>query len=457
MAVFCRPGEAVTAFRRPPGESAMIGRRNMLKVLAVVALLLLPNAASQAQDAAAELPTEPILRIETGKHGGLIRRIDTDAANRFAVTASYDKTVRVWSLPEGRLMRVLRLPIDQGDMGKAYAVAISPDGATVAVGGWTAPSGLNTNIFLFDRTSGELKQRLRDLPNVIERLVYSPDGRRLAASVWGPNGIRVFDVANSYQPLPSDTQYSDSSYSAAFDHSGRLVTASYDGFVRLYAADRYQTPIARFEAPGQHPYSAAFSPDGTRVAFGYHDDVVVLSGTDLKELFKPKTAGIPNVGLDARLFAVGWSEDGRYLYAGGYWRKQGVFQVRRWSDGGHGAFVDIPSAPQTIMQILGLKKNGAMLFASSNSFGVIQADARAVTLQGLGVLDLSAGGGKTLRISANGETVQVDSRDPLHTYRFALSRRQIDVDPLTDPSLQAPTIEAAGLSVTNWAESTAPR
>src|SRR6202035_748576 len=94
---------------------------------------------AQAEDGSPELPTEPMLRIETGKHGALISRIERDAANRFAVTASSEKTVRVWSLPDGRLMRVLRLPSDQGNIGKAYAVAISPDGTTVAAGGWTAP------------------------------------------------------------------------------------------------------------------------------------------------------------------------------------------------------------------------------------------------------------------------------------------------------------------------------
>jgi WD40 repeat protein len=139
---------------------------------------------AQAEDVSPEPSTEPILRIETGKHGAVIKRIDTDEKNLFAVTASDDKTVRVWSLPQGRPMRVLRLPIDEGNIGKAYAVAISPDATIIAVGGFTAPEGHTENIFLFDRASGELKQRLSDLPNVVNHLTFSPDGRRLAHP-WG--------------------------------------------------------------------------------------------------------------------------------------------------------------------------------------------------------------------------------------------------------------------------------
>jgi hypothetical protein len=250
----------------------MTDRLDMLKVLAVLALLLLPNAASQAQDAASELPTEPILRIETGKHGASIKRIDTDAANRFAVTASDDKTVRIWALPEGRLMRVLRLPIDQGNLGKAFAVAISPDGTTVAVGGWTGTAG-HHNIFLFDRASGELKQSLRDLPNVVLHLAYSPDGRRLAASFGRSNGIRVFDARNDYRPLPSDTQYGSDSYLAAFDPTGRLVTTSWDVRLRFAAQlhrllqSRART-VVRSAINGSQPGNASEAGVGDRKKAG---------------------------------------------------------------------------------------------------------------------------------------------------------------------------------------------
>jgi hypothetical protein len=61
--------------------------------------------------------------------------MDVDAAERFLVTGSSDKTARVWDLATGRQLAVLRPPIGVGNDGMVYAVAISPDARTVAVGG----------------------------------------------------------------------------------------------------------------------------------------------------------------------------------------------------------------------------------------------------------------------------------------------------------------------------------
>src|SRR5678816_725784 len=93
---------------------------------------------SQAPTPEDGLLREPILRIETGMHTAAITEIGIDVTNRFLVTASFDKTVRVWELPSGRLLRTVRVPIGEGNDGKLYAVAISPDGGTIAVGGFTA-------------------------------------------------------------------------------------------------------------------------------------------------------------------------------------------------------------------------------------------------------------------------------------------------------------------------------
>src|SRR4030095_12775427 len=102
---------------------------------------------------AAEPTTRPLPRLETGMHTAGIDRIATDAAGRWAVTASEDKTARVWEVASGRQLALLRPPQDVGNEGRLYAVALSPDGAVVAVGGWTGWGwGKKEMIYLFDRS-----------------------------------------------------------------------------------------------------------------------------------------------------------------------------------------------------------------------------------------------------------------------------------------------------------------
>ena len=91
-----------------------------------------------AAAAAVQVPKseDVFLRIEAGMHTATIRRISLTADGRMLATASNDKTVRLWSLPEGKLIRSLRPPIGPGDDGKVHAVALRPmvDGWRLGVG-----------------------------------------------------------------------------------------------------------------------------------------------------------------------------------------------------------------------------------------------------------------------------------------------------------------------------------
>src|SRR4051812_20819163 len=92
---------------------------------ALVLILLLcaaeTIAADQPPTAAPGLYDRPILVIDPGMHTGPIRRAGADARGRWAVTGSHDKTVRVWSLAYGTLLRTIRLPAGPGNVGKVYA------------------------------------------------------------------------------------------------------------------------------------------------------------------------------------------------------------------------------------------------------------------------------------------------------------------------------------------------
>ena len=285
----------------------MKGNRKLSIVFAFLTLFFI--LFSHRADSA-EPPSDPVLRIESGMHTAAIRRIGTDAENRYIVTASHDKTVRVWEASTGRLIRILRPPLGDGNEGKIYSVAISPDGNTVGAGGWTGWDwDKSVYIYFFDRSSGRLIKRITGLPNVINHLAYSRDGRYLVACLGGNNGIRLYRTSD-YSLIGEDRDYGDDSYGADFDRHGRLVTTSGDGYIRLYSIEGGASPSLKFIAKekgrgGKEPFSVSFSPSSTiddvRIAVGYDDStkVDVLSGKDLSYLYSPDTTGVDKWSLSS--------------------------------------------------------------------------------------------------------------------------------------------------------------
>jgi WD40 repeat protein len=404
---------------------------------------------------AGEPTTEPLLRLETDNHTALIRRIATDSAGRWAVTASEDKTARVWEASTGRQVMILRPPQDIGEEGELCAVAMSPDGSTVALGGWTGYDWDQSNsIYLFDRETGRLVRRIPGLPNVIYHLAYAPNGRWLAASLWGKNGVRLFDAAAGDE-VGRDAGYNDQSYSAHFRHdSQRLVTTSLDGMVRLYSVDEKGLRLlkAKKSEGGKKPFFARFSPDGRMIAVGFDDTTVVqlLDATTLSEVARPSTEGIEN----GNLITVAWSANGTYLLAAGKWQLDGRFTVRRWAVGNWTQYEDVPLSNNTIMDLVALP-DGRMLFATQGNpaWGILGADGQ-VEWQKASVLVDFRNQDDQLRVSADGRRVRFGylpwGKDAC---TFDLVNGTLGPD---DPDLPAARTDAPELKIEHWKHYTNP-
>jgi hypothetical protein len=187
------------------------------------------GAPSAALDAAVKACPDqrPVLRIETGMHTAPINFLGVDSACTRLATTSNDKTVRVWSLPDGRLERTMRLPIGAGDGGKIYAAAVSADGRWLAAGGRDASyEETHTHgLSLVDLQTGMVR-RLGAFENVIQKIALSTDDRRVAVGLGGKAGLRVLDSASGAELL-SDRDYGDDIYASRLprtDRSSRRVT-----------------------------------------------------------------------------------------------------------------------------------------------------------------------------------------------------------------------------------------
>ena len=468
-----------------------LGARLLLAALPLAAMPLLAASAVGALPTAvapsgadSALSQKPYPMIEAGMHTATIKRIGVDKAGRWAVTASEDKTARVWDLATGRLLTVLRVPVGTQDQGKLYAVALSPDGTLVALGGFTRTKGQPQDLFLFDRASGRLIQHLPGLPNVVFDLAFSGDGGLLAAALG--KGVQVFSrrYDGRWELLAGDDSFNSASYSVAFAPDGRLLaTVESDpsnrapGQLRLYAppsGHRLKLLKSRVASSRRDPLSACFSPDGHRIAVVFGDSTAVeLLNSDSLALLD--SVDIPGKVANGNLSTVAWSADGRSLFAAGsYKQADGSNPLVHWR-AAHGALKAVHLGITAGVMDLQPLADGRLLFAGGDpAWGVLGADLQPQRLRnnqplffGPPALDhrnnpggsIGEAGFDAFRLATDGSWIEFRavSRSAganRHLARFDLLKRRLFFPAIPAADGLAP--RRSGLPIANWKNSTRP-
>jgi DNA-binding beta-propeller fold protein YncE len=428
------------------GQGSSIARS--LALLPAFLFAVLANPAAMAQ-----LSEQPMLVVEPGMHTAPIKSVDVDAAGRLAVTGSDDKTVRVWSLTDGKLSQTIRMPAGPGDIGKIYAVAMSPDGDLVAAGGWTrwTTDAREDSIYLFETRTGKMTARIAGLPNVTQSLAFSSDGRYLAAGLFARNGLRVYDRDRQWSEVFRDTDYGDNIYGATFAADGRLATASYDGKVRLYDRDFKLVVPPRKSTGGVKPYRIALSPDGAILAVGYADAATVdlFDGYSLASLPGPNVDGVRN----GNLLNVTWSKDGKTLYAGGTYSDGGIRLLLAWANAGRGERRTLPAGRNTVSGLAALP-DGALLVAAQDPFlAVLEPDGRPRWAHASPEADFR-NQRDVLAVSADGTIVDFGFEQGKSPLRFDLRALKLVRDPPADH--QTMRAKQGGLAIEGWLNGLSP-
>ena len=214
------------------------------------------------------------------RHGDKINSAIFSPDSRTVVTASSDRSARIWDALTGNPVGI---PMTQA--GPVYYAVFSPDSRRVASGGvegariWDATTG--------QPVSAPLKHSGTES---VTYIAFSPDGRRVVTAA-GDNTARVFDAESGNQL--SVLSHEGAVYSAEFSRDGRyVVTASEDKKARVWEVGTgKETGPTLIHQGGV--YYAVFSPDGRRIATASADKTARLWD---RETGKPTSLALVHEG-----------------------------------------------------------------------------------------------------------------------------------------------------------------
>lgn len=241
-------------------------------------------------------------------------------------------TIRLWDVEAGRVRRSL-----DGHRGWICTLAFSPDGATLAAGGcdwgfhrghdWPRPEGSGPEQGewrLWDVATGQPRHAATG-PGRFLSLAFAPDGKSLACGLGAD--VRIYDFS-SEAPARVATAHHFGVTSVAFSPDGTsIISGSHDQTVRRTGLATGQT---EWEAPGSFEWvnSVAASADGSLLATGGSDGRFALGrrkagaggiGSGAARLWDARSGRLlRRLGDPAdQIMAVALSPDGCYLVAGG--------------------------------------------------------------------------------------------------------------------------------------------
>jgi WD40 repeat protein len=265
-----------------------------LAALPIALLVSLPVLAGE--DAAAQ-NTAVVEVVANFGHAHGVESVALSPDGRSVLTGSSDRTLMLWDVATGKLLRTLH-----GHSDRVKTVAFSPDGRSVLSGSWDKTAKL------WDAATGRLVHTFKGHSGTVDSVAFSPDGRN-GLSGSEDKTIKLWDMTTGRLVRTLEVHSFEGVGPATFSPDGRsILSGGWDRTLKFWDA-----------ATGRRLHTIKAAADIHKVAFSPDGRGVLSAGWDEIELWDVATGRLVHAfeGHSGPAVSVAFSPDGRRITSTG--------------------------------------------------------------------------------------------------------------------------------------------